>query len=75
VLLKDEREMLLPDSAEERRKANSNLHASPLVLQEEITAPASCDKKDFVGNVLLALLLLREAKGEITLYLSVRESQ
>ena len=75
--MEDERDMLLPDSAEERRRTNSNLHAGPLVLQvpvcclhpkEEITAPASFDKMDFVGNVLLALVLLREAKGEIILY-------
>jgi len=71
--------MLLPDSTEERRWTNSNLYASPLVLQvslycphpkEDITALAFVDKKDFVGNVLLALVLLREAKGETTLYLN-----
>jgi len=64
--------MLLPDSAEERRWINSILHASPLVLQVplcrhhpkvEITAPASIDIKNFVGNILLALVLLREAEG------------
>ena len=68
--------MLLPD------RTNSNLHASPLVLQVslcrlhpkvKITAPASCDKKDYVGNVLLALVLLREAKGETTLYVKKGE--
>ena len=64
----DERGMLPPVSAEERRRTNSNLHAGPLVLQVSVCAPASFDKKDFVGNVLLALVLLREAKGEIILY-------
>jgi len=48
--LEDERDMLPPDSAEERRRTISNLHAGPLVLQvsvyclhpkEEIAAPAS----------------------------------
>jgi len=61
-----------PDGAEESHWINSNLHASPLVLhvalcrlhsEDEIAAPASFDMKVFVCKILLALLLLGEAKG------------
>jgi len=62
--------MLLPDSAEERRRKNSNLHASLFLCclypKEEITAPAAFDIKDFDGNILLAVVKLGVVKGNKT---------
>jgi len=59
-----------------RGRTNSNLHASPLLLnfslcclhsEKEITAPECFKIKDLVCNILLAFILLREAKGSKTL--------
>jgi len=61
------------------RNGAANLHAYPLELQvslcclhpkEEIKAPVSFDIKEFVGNILLALVLLGEANGRTILDLN-----
>jgi len=74
--------MLLPYCGEDSRCTDSNLHARPLVSQdflrclhpkEEITAPATFDVKDFVGNMLLALVLLVETRRSKTLDLKKLE--